>query len=80
MEIIMPLIFYMLEVLKYCLGNEIFFNGKVKHRKRIIWVGIFYLIMVLFLQNGKSFIYLLAYLCAMAAAVGIIEGNIYKIC
>ena len=77
MEIIMPLIFYMLEVLKYCLGNEIFFHGKVKQRKRIIWVGIFYLIMVLFLQNDKSLIYLLAYLWSMAAAVGIIEGNIY---
>lgn len=77
MEIIIPLIFYMMEVLKYSLGNEIFFNGKVRHRKRIIWVGIFFLIMILFLKNDKSFIYLLAYLFAMVTAVGIIEGNIY---
>lgn len=77
MDIIMPVMLYGLEVLKYCLGNEIFFNGEVKHLKRIIWVGCFYFIVVLFLQNEEAFRYLFSYLFAIAAAICIIDGNIY---
>lgn len=77
MDVIMPMIFYMLEVLKYCLGNEIFFCGKVKHLKRIIWVGCVYFVVVLFLRNEETLKYLLSYIFAMLAAAGTIEGNVY---
>ena len=72
----MPLILYMLEVLKYCLGNEIFFRGKVKHIKRIGWIGCVYFTVVLFIQNETDK-YLLAYFFAMVAALYTIEGNTY---
>lgn len=77
MDVIMPMIFYMLEVLKYCLGNEIFFHGKVKHLKRIILVGCVYFIVALFLRNEETLKYLLSYIFAMSAAIGTIEGNVY---
>lgn len=72
----MPMILYMLEVLKYCLGNEILFHGKVKHLKRIIGVGCFYFVAVLFLDNETDK-YLLSYLFAMVTAICTIEGNVY---
>lgn len=77
MDIIMPMILYMLEVLKYCLGNEIFFYGKVKDVKRIGWIGCVYFVVVLFLSNEETLKYLLAYIFAMLAAIFIIKGNVY---
>lgn len=76
MDIVMPVMLYVLEVLKYCLGNEIFFYGKVKHVKRIGWIGCVYFIVVLFMQNETDK-YLLSYFLAMAVALYTIEGNIY---
>lgn len=76
MDIVMPVILYVLEVLKYCLGNEIFFHGKVKYVKRIGWIGCVYFIVVLFMQNETDK-YLLSYFFAMVAALYTIEGNIY---
>lgn len=77
MDIIMPLILYTLEVSKYCLGNEIFFHGKVKHVKSIGWIGCVYFVVTFFWGNEETFKFLLAYLFAMMSAVGIIEGNVY---
>lgn len=77
MDIIMPMILYVLEVMKYCLGNEIFFRGKVKQTKRIAWIGCAYFVVVLFFRNEEIFKYLLSYIFAMLAAVCTIEGNVY---
>ena len=56
----MPMVLYILEVLKYCLGDEIFFRRKVKHIKRIGWIGCVYFTVVLFIQNETDK-YLLSY-------------------
>lgn len=77
MDIIMPVILYVLEVLKYCLGNEIFFDGKVKDVKRIGWIGSAYFVVVLLLRSEETLKYLLAYIFAMLASILIIKGNVY---
>lgn len=77
MDIMLPMILYVLGVTEYCLGNEIFFHGKVRNLKRIAWVGCAYFIVVLFIRNEESLKYLLSYIFAMLTAVCIIEGNVY---
>ena len=62
--IVLPVLIYILEIVKYCIGNKLFFEGKIKGIKTIILSWIIYSIVVVLCDLSIKDMCLISYIAA----------------
>lgn len=73
--VVLPALIYIFEIVKYCIGNKLFFNGKIKGMKPIILSGIIYPLVVVLCNFSSEDVYLISYIAAGISVYFIFSGK-----
>lgn len=73
--LILPVLIYILEIAKYCIGNKLFFDGKIKGMKLIILSGVIYPFVVVLCNFSSEDVYLVSYIAAGVSVYFIFSGH-----
>lgn len=74
-EIILPVLLYVLEIVRYIIAHKLFFDGKIKGLKQMILSGIIYLVVMSLGNFPLENRYLVSYVAAGISVYFIFAGN-----
>lgn len=73
--IVLPILLYVLEIVRYVIGHKLFFDGKIKGIKLMIMSGIIYLAVIILGNFPSENRYLISYVAVGISVYFIFEGN-----
>ena len=73
--IVLPILLYVLEIVRYVIGHKLFFDGKIKGIKLMIMSGIIYLAVIILGNFPSENRYLISYVAAGISVYFIFTGN-----
>ena len=73
--LILPVVIYILEIMRYCIANKLFFNGKIGGWKYSVLLGVIYAFFIILCDISSEDLCLVSYIVAGIIVYFIFSGN-----